>query len=163
MFSEDMFSLTNEEERIKAIRIGIQRALASIDDYDLQLAIEFAVAYAERHRYLQTADILAAWRLTDNVTHRRIANKDWRNKWGGFATRLKSMGLITPIGRVRCTNVQSHSNSAVEYESCIYVGNEPDRDHAYETLAKLVEDVEAEEKTIKQAIWAAYTHGVEQA
>lgn len=162
MNDSDMFPLNEEQERIKVIKIGIQRALASIDDYEMHLAIEFATSYAETHRYLQTADILDAWRESKNVAHRSVAIKDWRNKWGGFSTRLKSMGMIKPIGRVRCTKIHSHNNSAVHYESMIYTGNEPDLPHAFTHLAELVAQVEGGIKPIKNAIWEAYTQGVEQ-
>jgi hypothetical protein len=155
-------AVRDPEERIQAIMDGVRRAYMGINDTDKMMAIRFSVEFARKHRYFEGGDILSAWRECADSRHKEIANKDWRNKWGAFITSLSTINLISPVGRIKPKNKQSHNNSAVLWESNIYVGDEPTRVAAYEELARMVKAVTEETLSIKRAIWDAYKHGVEQ-
>lgn len=157
----DSFPVTEPGKRIEAIMDGIRRAYVGIDNYDMQLATAFAVDYCQTHRYFEGGDMLAAWRKCENIAHRAVATKNWRNKWGAFMPSLKKIGLITAVDRVKPKNIQSHNHSAVLWESNIYVGPEPERACGYSELARLNSLVEAGELPVKNAIWRAYKMGVE--
>lgn len=156
-----MFPVPDPAERIRNIMEGIRKAYAGISDTDKQIALGFAVEFCTSHRYFEGGDMLAAFRESKNVTYRKIAHQNWRNRWGAFIVSLEKIGMLKAVDRVTPKNKQSHNHSAVLWESMIYQGNEPERDHGYEALKNILAQYESGALTVREAIWKAYKHAVE--
>jgi hypothetical protein len=111
---------TMEQERQAAKMTGIRRAWLGIDDPDKRAATAFYINFAKAHETFEGGDVLAAWRATGDP----IAQKCWRDKWGGVASTMrgKDYMVIEPIGHVKPKNVQSHGDRATLWKSLIYEG-----------------------------------------
>lgn len=91
------------------------------------------------------------------------AGRDSRLNWGQAMTIAESAGVHKTIGRVKPRSSHSHIVSTCLRQSRIFVGEIPEDDTtAKHYVAHLRRMVATRQVTLKKALWAAYTYGVEE-
>ena len=123
-------------------------------------AQEFIKEWAKTHYRYTGDEILVAYRAAGGPEE--DAGRDRRLNWGQAMTAAEKAGVHRVIGRVKPRSPHSHIASTCLRQSIIFVGDVPDGGKtAKHYVAHLRSRVATREITLKQALWAAYTYGVE--
>ena len=126
-----------------------------------KLALEYIRQWAETH-YTYTGDeVLAAYREDGGPA--ADAGRDSRVNWGQAMNAAEKAGIHKTIGRVKPRSPHSHIASTCLRQSRVFKGEPPsDTVSSKHYVTHLWRMVAEREMTVKEALWCAYTHGVEQ-
>lgn len=79
-------------------------------------ALEFIERFCMVNKEFNGADILKAWRATNEP----FSKLNWRDRWGGIISAAKKKGLIEKIGESKPTALHSHMSKLSHWRSKIY-------------------------------------------
>lgn len=127
-----------------------------------QKAIEFTREFA-KHRYTYTGDeVFEAYRDAGHVPDTEDAGRASRINWGNVMTAAEKCGIHITVGRVRPRSTHSHIRSTCLRKSLVFEGEPPIVDIPKEIVMNLWQEACVHRSiTVKEALWLAYTYGVE--
>ncbi len=124
-------------------------------------AVAFVRAFAEEH-YTYTGDeVLAAYR--DEGGSLEDAGRGYRLNWGNVMLCAERQGIHKTIGRVKPREPHSHIASTCLRQSRVFIGEPPETENPKEFLRQIYSAFAQRKITAKEAIYMAYTYGVEDA
>jgi len=123
-------------------------------------AQKFIREWAETHYQYTGDEILVAYREAGGPEG--DAGRGYRLNWGQAMTAAETAGVHKTIGRVKPRSSHSHIASTCLRQSRVFIGEIPKQElNAKHYVAHLRSCVANREITLKHALWAAYTYGVE--
>lgn len=130
-----------------------------------QQALDFIREYAETH-YTYTGDeVFEAYKEAGHVPVSEDAGRASRINWGNMMDAAESAGTHVVCGRVKPRASHCHVASTCLRKSLVFLGTPPpDVDIPKEYIIGLWREACVDRNiTVKEALWMAYTYGVESA